>query len=85
MTSRDDHVVEHLGEWDHGIMDPAEQEEANRSNENTYSYDGVKRAILNAERACATSVKKVLHKIEQGIVEVLDEDAKGQVADHTGE
>jgi len=82
MTSKDDRVIEHLGEWDHGIMDPAEKEESNRSKENTY---GIKQAILNAERVCATSVKKVLHKIERGIVEALDEDVKGQVADHTGE
>ena len=82
MTSEDDHVVEHLGEWDHGIMDPTEKEEANRSKENTY---GIKQAILNAERVCATSVKKVLHKVQRGMVEALGEDVKGQVADHTGE
>jgi hypothetical protein len=83
MASTDDHVVEHLGEWDHGIMDPVEKEEANRSNENTYGL--LKQAIVNTKRACATSVEKVLHKIEQGIVESLDEDEKGQVRDHTGE
>ena len=88
--------VEHLGDFDHGMIDnvvvdantttnfnnnPAaqQQEQQDTIRQLNQTYQDVKQVVLNAERSCATSVKKALKSVERNVANAVAVNNDGSV------
>jgi hypothetical protein len=81
--------MEHLGEFDHGLLPHGQQTDESSSQKMKQlnkTYLDIKDAVMKVERSCATSVKNAIKSVEKNLVEaVTDDQVQEGLSSHTEE